>query len=103
MKTNNSKFQKSQAAPPRHTQSLGTLFRKWFGRPQHDDDVRPSAVPDESPKWRLNPLERIRDLVQVRLETAGGDFILEDADGLVHAKDFDEAVMLIERMWLYRP
>ena len=112
MKINDRKSEKCRAARPGLGHLLGTLFRKWGGRPPSGSEVRPNAAAEESPKWRLNPLERIRDhlrhvglgqQVRVRFETAGGDFILEDNDGLVHAKDYDEAVVVIERMWLYQP
>jgi len=28
--------------------------------------------------------------------------VLEDSDGLVHAKDYAAAIAMIERIWLYR-
>jgi hypothetical protein len=64
------------------------------------------------PAARLSPLERIAEYlrrrglgqqVQVRYEATGRDYVLEDADGSVHARDYDEAVVLIDRIWLYQP
>ena len=74
--------------------------------------ARPDAVPKEPAAARLNPLDRITEhlrhlglgqSVSVHLEVAGTGFVLEDADGLVHAKDYDQAVTIIERIWLYQP
>ena len=73
--------------------------------------VQPRVILTEPSSPRLSPLERITEhlrrrglgqQVRVRYETAGRDFVLEDADGCVHAKDYDDAVALIERIWLYQ-
>jgi len=111
MKSNESLLQKCHAALLRHSHTVWMLLRKSTHRPQRCDNVRPNAVPAEPPAPRLNPLDRITqhlrrlglDQVHVRYEAAGGDFVLEDADGCVHAKNYDEAAALIERIWLYEP
>jgi hypothetical protein len=75
-------------------------------------DVQPRVILAEPSPSRLSPLDRITEYlrrrglgqqVRVRYEAAGRDFVLEDADGSVHAKDYDDAVVLIERIWLYQP
>ena len=112
MKTNESKFQKFNVALLRQGYTAWMLLRKCAQRRPRRGDVRPNAVPAEPPAPRLNPLDRITEhlrrlglgqQVHVRFEAAGGDFVLEDADGFVHAKDYDEAAVLIERIWLYEP
>ena len=110
MKSNESMLQKCHAALLRHSHSVWMLLRNCIPHP-HRDDVRPNAAPTAPPLPRLNPLDRITqhlrrlglDQVHVRFETAGGDFVLEDADGCIHAKNYDEAAVLIERIWLYEP
>ena len=112
MKSNESKFQKCHAALLRQGHTAWMLLRKCVHRHSRGGDVRPNAVSEEPPATRLNPLDRITEhlrrlglgqQVRVRFEAAGGDFVLEDGDGFVHAKDYDEAVVLIERIWLYQP
>ena len=104
MKSNESKFPKCQAA--------WLLLKNCVHHRPLGGAVRPNGTPVEPPVLRLSPLDRITEhlrrlglgqQVHVRFETAGGDFVLEDADGFVHAKDYDEAVRLIERIWLYQP
>ena len=89
------------------------LVRRWdrlTGRPAVAE-LTPGGVADEAPTPRLNPLERITEYlrrrglgqqVRVHFEATSRDFVLEDADGIVHAKDYDQAVVLIERIWLYQ-
>lgn len=84
-----------------------------IGKPSpRPEAAKPDVAPAEPAVARLSPLDRItahlRQLglgqkVSVRLEAAGTGFVLEDADGLVHAKDYDQAVTIIERTWLYQP
>ena|ERR1700693_5499391 len=112
LKHNESKFQKYHAALLRHGHTAWTLLRECIlGRPI-GGDVPSDAVPEEPSVLRLSPLDRIREhlhdlglgqRVHVRYEAAGGDFVLEDADGFIHARDYDDAVKLIERIWLYQP
>ena len=111
MKSNESKFQKCHAALLRQGHTAWMLLRNCGRRPV-GGDVISNAVPEEPPVLHLNPLDRIMEhlrrhglgqQVHVRVEAAGGDFVLEDADGFVHAKDYAEAVVLIERIWLYQP
>ena len=87
-------------------------MRKSIHRRPDGGAVKLNAVPEEPPAPRLNPLDRITEhlrrcglghQVHVRFEAADGDFVLEDADGCVHAKDYAAAVVLIERIWLYQP
>jgi hypothetical protein len=70
------------------------------------------VVLEAPPGQRLSPLERITEHLQnlglgqqvhVRYDETNSDFVLEDADGSVHAKDYDKAVVIIERIWLYEP
>ena len=112
MKTNESKLQKFHAALLRRCHAAWMPLHNWLYRQPRSDDVKPNATPTEPPTPRLNPLERITEhlrrlglgqQVHVRFEAGGGDFVLEDADGFVHAKDYAEAVVLIERIWLYQP
>jgi hypothetical protein len=112
MKTNETKFQKCHAALLRHGHTVWRLMRPSVHPQPRGGDARPSVVPAKPPVLRLNPLERITEhlhrcglgqQVRVRFEAAGGDFVLEDEDGFVHARDFDEAVVLIEQIWLYQP
>jgi hypothetical protein len=110
MKTNESRFQKCHAALLRHGHAAWRLLRNCGRRPV-GADVLSNAVPEEPPVRRLNSLDRITEhlrhhglgqQVRVRFEDASGDFVLEDDDGYVHAKDFDKAVVMIERIWLYQ-
>ena len=96
MKNSESKFR----------QRLNALLRR-----DHRDGDKLNAVHEDSAAPRLTPLERISkhlrrlglaQKVQVRFEATAGDFVLEDADGYVHAKDYDDAVAVIERIWLYQ-
>jgi hypothetical protein len=112
MKPNESKFQKYHAALLRHRQTAVMLLRECIHGHPIGDDVPSDAVPEELSELSLSPLERItehlHDLglgqqVHVRFDEAGRDFVLEDADGSVHAKDYDKAVVIIERIWLYQP
>ena len=104
MKSNASKFQKCHAALLR--------LRNCFHRQPASPGVPPTVILEAPPAIPLNPLERITEhlrrlglgqQVHVRFEAAAGDYILEDADGFLHAKDYDAAVALIERTWLYQP
>jgi hypothetical protein len=88
------------------------LLRKSVHRLLTGGGTRPDAVPETPPAQRQSPLELItehlHDLglgqqVHVRYDETGRDFVLEDADGSVHAKDYDKAVVIIERIWLYQP
>jgi hypothetical protein len=81
-------------------------------RPLTGFDVPQDAVPEEPSVQRLTSLDRITEhlrdhglsqQVQVRFDETGGDFVLEDADGSVHAEDYNRAVVMIERIWLYQP
>lgn len=81
-------------------------------RPLTGFDVAPDAVPEEPSLKHLSSLERITEhlrdhglgqRVHARVDEAGGGFVLEDADGSVHAKDYNRAVVMIERIWLYQP
>ncbi len=112
MKSNENKFQKCHAALLRTSHTAWMLLRKCAHRKPHHDNVQPNTVPQESPAPCLNPIDHITEhlrrlglgqQVHVRFEAAGGDFVLEDADGFVHAKDYNEAVVMIERIWLYQP
>lgn len=103
MKNNENKFQKYHA--------VWMFLRKCLRCHPCAGNVQPNVVSEEPPAPGLSPLDRITEhlhrlglgqQVHVRYEATGGDFILEDADGLVHAKDYDEAVTRIERIWLYR-
>lgn len=66
-------------------------------------------VPEDQSDPRMNPLDRIKEYlvhhrlsprVRVRFENDTGDFVLADDDGAVHAKDYDQAVAMIQRTWL---
>jgi hypothetical protein len=112
MKTNESKFQKCHAALLRHGHTAWMFLRNCGRRHPIGDDVLSNEVREEPSVQRLNPLDRIREhlrrhglgqQVHVRIDEAGGGFVLEDDDGLVHAKDYDKAVVMIERIWLYQP
>ena len=105
-------FQKCHAALLRQGQTIRRFVRKSVHRHTRAGNRRPATVPAEPPVLRLNPLERITEYlrhqglgqqVHVRSEAAGGGFVLEDADGFVHVRDYAEAVVLIERIWLYQP
>ena len=111
MKTKDSRFQKCHAALLRHGHTAWTFLRNFGRRQPISDDVPSSGAPEEPSVRRLNPLDRIREYlrrqglgqqVHVRFDEAGGDFVLEDADGYVHAKDYDKAVVIIKRIWLYQ-
>lgn len=112
MKSKISKFEMCCAA----LQLLGCvvwmLLRRCFARASRSDDVQREIFPEMSALPRLSPLDCIAEhlgrlglgqQVRVRLEIAGEGFILEDNDGLVHAKDYNEALLLIDRIWLYMP
>lgn len=98
MKTNNHQS-------PKSVSGWRSLFRRRSSETPtivKDTDSDPSQPP-------VSPLVRIQEYlaehglsqkVQARCETDGG-FVLEDADGLVHAKNFGAAVAVIERIWLY--
>ena len=112
MKATESKWQKCNAALLRYAHTTWQFLRYGQRRGPDDNAVQPDAIAAEPAAPRLNSLERITEYlrrrglgqqVRVRFEAAGPDFVLEDADGFVHAKDYDEAVMLIERIWLYQP
>ncbi len=88
------------------------LLRKFVHRLLTGSEARPYVVLEPPPAQRLSPLERITEHLQllglgqqvhVRFDEANRDFVLEDADGSVHAKDYDKAVVIIERIWLYQP
>jgi hypothetical protein len=112
MKSNESKFQKCRAALLRQGYAAWMLLRKCVLRHSRSGEVRPNTVPEEPSAPSLNSLDRITEhlrhhglgqQVHVRFEANGGGFVLEDADGVVHAKDYGEAVVRIERIWLYQP
>ena len=112
MKSNESKFQKCHAALLRQGHTAWMLLRKCVLHHSRSGEVRPNTVPEESPAPSLNPLDRVTEhlrhhglgqQVHVRFEADSRGFILEDADGFVHAKDYAEAVVRIERIWLYQP
>jgi len=111
MKSNENKFQKCFGTLLRQGHAVWMLLGKCFRCHPRRDDVLPDAVPQEPPAPRLSPLDRITEhlrglglgqQVRVRFEPASEDFVLEDADGFVHAKDYDEAVVVIKRIWLYQ-
>ncbi len=100
------KGQKSYGGWFQRSQFIKTLQR-IFRRPIADGDVLV-----EPAKPLLGPLARIQEhlhlhglgqQVHARQETVGDGFVLEDDDGFVHAKDYAAAVVMIERIWLYRP
>jgi hypothetical protein len=87
------------------------LLRRLVGLPSVSY-AGPYAVLEAPPTPHLSPLERITQhlhvlglgqQVHVHYDEAGRDYVLEDADGSVHAKDYDKAVVIIERIWLYQP
>ena len=111
MKTNETKFQKCHAALLRRGHTVWTFLKNCSGRHPLGGDVPSNAAPEEPSVRRLHPVDRIREhlrrhglgqRVHVRFDEADGDFVLEDADGFVHAKDYDKAVVIIERIWLYQ-
>lgn len=111
MKTNQSRFQKCHTAILRHGHAAWMLVRNRVCRRLAGGGVTSNAVTEDAPVLCLNPLDRIKEhlcrlglgqQVRVRFETASEDFVLEDDDGYVHAKDYAEAVLVIERIWLYR-
>ena len=104
MKTNG---RKSYGGRLHRGQIMWNALQNIFRRPIVDENVHV-----EPAKPLLSPLARIQEhlrhhglgqQVQARCETVGDGFVLEDVDGLVHAKDFAAAVTIIERIWLYRP
>jgi len=112
MKTKETKLQKCLAGLLRLGRMIWMILGKSSPRHSRTGAARPDAVPKEPAAARLNPLDRITEhlrhlglgqSVSVHLEVAGTGFVLEDADGLVHAKDYDQAVTIIERIWLYQP
>lgn len=112
MKTKETKLQKCLAGLLRLGRMVWLLLDKSFHRHPRTGAARPDAVLGEPAAARLNPLDRITEhlrhlglgqRVSVHLGTVGTGFVLEDADGLVHAKDYDQAVAIIERIWLYQP
>jgi hypothetical protein len=112
MKSYKNRFQKCHAALLRQGHTAWMLLRKCFHRRSRSGEARPNTVPDKQPAPCLNPLDRITEhlrhhglgqQVHARFEATSRDFVLEDADGFVHAKDYAEAVVRIERIWLYRP
>ena len=75
-------------------------------------NVESTAVPEVPAAPCLNTLDRITEhlrglrlgqQVRVHFKNASGYFVLEDADGLVRAKDYLEAIVAIKRIWLYQP
>ncbi len=112
MMTQGSKFRKYRAALLRHCHAAWMYLKGGDRPPLIGFDVRQDAVPEEPAVQRLTSLERITKhlhdhglgrQVQVRIDETGGGFILEDADGIVHAQDYPKAVVMIERIWLYQP
>jgi hypothetical protein len=112
MKTDESKFQKCHVALLRHGRRVWVLFKKRVHSHPRGGDVKPNAVPEVPSAPSTNTLDRIAEhlrglglgkQVRVRFEDANGYFVLEDADGFVHARDYLEAVVVIERIWLYQP
>jgi hypothetical protein len=112
MKTDESKFQKYHVALLRHGHRAWMIFKKCVHCHPRGGNVKLNAVPEVPSAPCLNTLDRITEhlrglglgkQVRVRFEDVHGYFVLEDADGFVHAKDYLEAVVVIERIWLYQP
>jgi hypothetical protein len=89
-----------------------TAWAQWRGggraRPVADS-AQPPADQGELAPPRASALECIQEhlrghglgqQVHVRPEPAGEGFVLEDADGLVHARDYPAAVAVIQQIWL---
>lgn len=111
MKTTDSMLQKCHASLRHLAHTVWMRLRRCVHSRPHGGTVQPDAVPREQGATPLNTLDRITEhlrhlelgqKVKVRPEIDGG-FVLEDADGFVHAKDYDQAVAVIERIWLYQP
>jgi len=105
MKINETKFQKCFAAFLRISHTAWMLLKNCIHRNSTNTQVIPTATSTQS----LSPLERITEYlrlhdldqqVHVHFDADEDDFILEDDDGYVHAKDYKEAVLKIDRMWL---
>lgn len=109
MKTNDSYWQKCNAALLRCRHGAWRFIAKHVLRRPVDNEVAQDDLSDEQPHSTVNPLDRIKGYlldhglsrqVQVRFDDGANDFVLEDDDGVVHAKDYDKAVAVIERTWL---
>ena len=104
-----SKWQRCSAALLRQVHAVRTFLGKYGRGRLVGGEVMANDHPEEQPDPLLNPLDRIEEYllhhrlsprVRVRFANDTGDFVLEDADGFVHARDYDEAVATINRTWL---
>ena len=109
MKTKENKLHKCAAALVRQGHAVWKLLGKCVRRRPVGREVIRNDPPMVEPDPYMNPLDRIKEFllhhalshqVGVRFDDGAGDFVLEDADGLVHAKDYDKAVAVIQRTWL---
>ena len=109
MKTNDSYWQKCGSALLRYRHTAWRFFAKHILRRPVDDEVIPGDLPDDQPDPDMNPLDQIKGFlldhglsrkVHVRFDNGTDYFVLEDEDGVVHAKDYDKAVAVINRTWL---
>jgi hypothetical protein len=108
MKANESKLRRCSTALLRQSQAAWNRLRKLVRRQSVDAEVVANDLPKDQPDPVMNPLDRIEEYllrhrlsprVRVRFEIATGHFVLEDDDGAVHAKDYNEAVAMIKRTW----
>lgn len=109
MKTEESKLHKRNGALLRLWHTLWKLLGKYIHRGTNGNEVIPNDLPKKQPDQHLNPLDQIKEYlldhglgrrVHVRFDDGAGDFVVEDDDGAVHAKDYDKAVAVIKRTWL---
>ena len=109
MKTNESKPHNCIVTLLRHGHKVWKLLGKCLHRRKVGGESEPTEALAEQPVRHSNPLDRIKEYllahqlsrrVGVRFDADAASFVLEDDDGFVHARDYDEAVALINRMWL---
>jgi hypothetical protein len=109
MKSNESKLRRCGAALLRQGHAAWTLLGKYVRRRPVGGEVMGNDLAEEQSDPPMSPLDRIEGYlhlhrlsprVRVRFANDTGNFVLEDEDGVVHAKDYDEAVATIQRTWL---
>ena len=109
MKPNESKLHRCRAALLRQSHAAWKLLGKYLRRRSVGGEVMANDLPKDQSDPPMNPLDRIEEYlrhhrlsprVRVRFANDTGNLVLEDEDGLLHAKDYDEAVARIKRTWL---
>jgi len=93
----------------RQARNVWKFLTRLVRRRSDGSEAASNAIPDDQPDQNLNPLDRIKGYlldhglsrkVRVRFDNESDNYILEDDDGRVYAKDYDKAVVSIQRTWL---